>query len=73
MPFLANDDVVMHRHAQRLCHRDDRLRHRDVGLAGRGVARRMIVEQDNMLAVRRISLEFRVGAARRGTEEIGSG
>src|SRR5690554_5985723 len=30
MPVLADDDVVMHGNAERLCHLNDRLRHLDV-------------------------------------------
>ena len=43
--FLADDDVVVHRDAERFCDVDDRLRHLDVGLRGRRIARRMIVHQ----------------------------
>lgn len=32
MAVLADDDVIVHRNAERLCHRDDLLRHLDVGM-----------------------------------------
>ena len=35
MPVLADDDVVMHGNAKRVCDLDDRLRHLDVGLRWR--------------------------------------
>jgi hypothetical protein len=31
VPGLVDDVVVVHVYAERLCHLDDRLRHRDVG------------------------------------------
>ena len=43
MAFLADDDVVVHGNAERACHRDDLLRHLDVGARRRRVAGRMIM------------------------------
>lgn len=34
MPASADDDVVVHRDAERLCDVDDGFRHLDVGLRG---------------------------------------
>ena len=45
MPFLADDDVVVHGNAERFRHVDDGLRHLDVRAARRWVSRRMIVHQ----------------------------
>jgi hypothetical protein len=45
MPFLADDDVIMHRDAERLRHRDDLLRHLDVGVGRRRIAGRMIMDE----------------------------
>ena len=47
MAFLADDDVVVHRNAERLCDLDDRLRHLDVGARRRRVAGWVIVRQDD--------------------------
>jgi len=44
MPLLADDDVVVHRNTERLRHRDDLLRHLDVGARRRGVAGGVIVQ-----------------------------
>lgn len=43
MPVLADNDVIVHRDAERLGDVDDRLGHIDVGARGRGVATRMVV------------------------------
>ena len=45
MPIAADDDVVVHRDAERLRHVDDRLCHVDVGARGRRVAGGMIVDE----------------------------
>ena len=45
VPVLADDDVVVHRDAERLRHIDDRLGHVDVGARGRRIAGGMIVHQ----------------------------
>jgi hypothetical protein len=45
MSILADDDVVVHRDAERLSDVDDRLRHLDVGLARRRIATRIVVHQ----------------------------
>lgn len=45
MPILADDDVVVHFDAQRLGHLDDGARHLDVGVGGRRVATRVVVDQ----------------------------
>ena len=47
MTRFADDDVVMHGNAQRVRHRDDLLRHRNVGVRRRRIARRMIVHEDD--------------------------
>ena len=47
MAFLADDDVVVHRNAERLGDLDDILGHLDIGLRGRRIARRMVVHQDD--------------------------
>ena len=44
MSFLADDDVVVHGNAERLCHLDDLLRHLDVGTGGGGIAGGVIVD-----------------------------
>ena len=46
VPFLADDDVVVHGNAERARHLDDRLRHLDVGARRRRIAGRMVVHQD---------------------------
>jgi hypothetical protein len=38
MAVLADDDVIVHRNAERVCHRDDLLRHLDVGMRRRRIA-----------------------------------
>ena len=43
MPILADDEVIVNRNAEWARHRDDLLRHLDVGLRGRRIARRMVV------------------------------
>jgi hypothetical protein len=43
MPVLADDEVIVNRNAEGVCHRDNLLRHLDVGMRGRRIARRMIV------------------------------
>ena len=47
MPILADDQMVVHRDAERFRDLDDRLRHLDVGARGRGVAGGMVVHQDD--------------------------
>src|SRR5262249_61846523 len=47
MSFLANNDVVVHGDAERLCDFDDRLRHLDVRARRRWIATRMGVHQDD--------------------------
>jgi hypothetical protein len=44
LPFLADDDVVVHGNAERKRDLDDRLRHRDVGARGRRISGRMAVQ-----------------------------
>ena len=48
MPVLADDDVVVHRNAERLRHRDDLLRHLDVCAGGSWVAAWMIVQHETL-------------------------
>jgi hypothetical protein len=43
MPVPANDEVIVNRNAERARHRDNLLRHLDIGLRWRRIARRMIV------------------------------
>ena len=42
MPFLADDDVVVHGNAERARDRDDLLRHLHIGVRGRRVAGRWL-------------------------------
>ena len=44
VPFLADDDVIVHGNAERGRHRDDLLRHLNVGARRRRIFRRMIVQ-----------------------------
>ena len=55
MPVLADDDVVVHRNAERPCDINDRLGHVDVGARGRRIAARMIVQNR---PIRRKYLKF---------------
>jgi hypothetical protein len=43
--LLADDDVIVHRNAERLRHRDDLLRHLDIGVRRRRIARGVIVQK----------------------------
>jgi hypothetical protein len=43
--LFADDDVIVHRNTERLRHRDDLLRHLDIGVRGRRVARGVIVQE----------------------------
>ncbi len=43
MAFLADDDVVVHGNAERTCHRDDLLRHLNIGMRRSRIAGRTIV------------------------------
>jgi hypothetical protein len=43
--FFADDDVVVHGDAERLCHLDDLLRHLDVGARRRRVAGGVVVQK----------------------------
>ena len=45
MSTLADDDVVVHGNAERLCNVDNRLGHLDVGLRGRRIAGGVIVHE----------------------------
>jgi hypothetical protein len=45
MAVLADDDVVVHGNAKRCSDADDRFRHLDIGLRGRGIATWMVVHQ----------------------------
>ena len=45
--FLADDKVVVHGNAERTRHFDHCLGHLDVGARGRGIARGVIVDQDD--------------------------
>jgi hypothetical protein len=49
MPASADDDVVVHGNAKRRGNFDDRLRHLDIGLRWRGIARRVIVQEKRAL------------------------
>ena len=59
MAFLADDDVIVHRDAERLRGFDDRLRHLDIGAGGCRVARGVIVHQPskfhNIMKLRHLS------------------
>jgi hypothetical protein len=46
MPVSADDEVVVHRDAERAADIDDRLGHLDVGLRRRRIAGGMVVRQD---------------------------
>jgi hypothetical protein len=56
MPVLADDDVVVHGDAERGGDIDDRLGHLDVGLRGRRIAGRVIVQKYS-LRIYRIDLK----------------
>ncbi len=58
MPFLADDDVVVHGNAERFRHLDDRLRHLDVGARGGGIAGRVVVHKTTVRATTLISFDF---------------
>ena len=58
MSLLANNDVVVHGDAERLCDFDDRLRHLDVRARRRWIATRMIVQEQTMQTSPLIALEF---------------
>ena len=47
MAFLADDDVVVHRNAERIGHADNLLRHLNVGARRRRIAGRVVVHQNN--------------------------
>ncbi len=47
MAVLADDNVIVHGNAEQARHRDNLLRHLDVGARRRRVAGRMIVHQDD--------------------------
>ncbi len=49
MPVLADDDVVVHGDAERRGDVDDGLGHVDVGLRGRGIAARVIMQESAMI------------------------
>ena len=48
MSLLADDDVVVHRNAERLRHLDDLLGHLDVRAGRRRVAGGVVVQKDTM-------------------------
>jgi hypothetical protein len=47
VPVLADDDVVVHGNAERLCDLDNRLGHVDVGLRRRRIAGGVVVHETN--------------------------
>ena len=47
MTFLADDDVIVHRNAERLRYGDDLLRHLDVGARRCRIAGRVVVDQND--------------------------
>ena len=51
MAFLADDDVIVDGDAKRVCHRDDLLRHLDVGARGRRIAGGVIVQESTTRAI----------------------
>jgi hypothetical protein len=58
MPVLADDDVIVHRHAERSGDVNDRLGHLDVRLRGRGIATWVIVHEHSAAAIRLIKFRF---------------
>ena len=55
MAFLADDDVVVHGDAERARHRNDLLRHLDVGARRRRVAGGVIVDETSVVAIQLMS------------------
>lgn len=47
VPLLADDDVIVHGNAERVCDRNDLLRHLGVRLRWRRIARGMIVDESD--------------------------
>ena len=45
MSLLADDDVIVHRNAERGRHGDNLLRHLDIGMRGRWIARGVVVQE----------------------------
>ncbi|MGX1318775.1 hypothetical protein AB7M17_002228 [Bradyrhizobium sp. USDA 377] len=45
MPASADDNVIVHGDSERFCDVDDRFRHLDVGLRGRGIAGGVVVHE----------------------------
>ena len=58
MAILADDDVVMHRDAERAGDRHDRLRELDVGGRRRRITRRVIVHNPTAFTIVLIFLYF---------------
>jgi hypothetical protein len=48
VPVLPDNDVVVHRNAERLRYLDDLLRHVDVGARRGGIARGVVVDQTTL-------------------------
>ena len=55
---LADDEVVVHRDAERARDLDDRLRHLDVGARRRRVATRVVVQNQTVSTIALISFNF---------------
>ena len=66
MPVLADDDVVVHRDAERGSDLDDCLGHMDVGLRGRRIATRMVVQQATGPTIALMPFDFHVHWRRQG-------
>jgi hypothetical protein len=67
MPVLADDDVIMHGDAERLCDLDNRFRHLDVGLRRRRVAGGMVGQQTTLRAIALIPGDFYCRSRGEGT------
>ena len=55
---LADDEVVVHRDAERACDLHDRLRHLDVGARRCRIARGMVVQNQTVSTIALISFNF---------------
>jgi hypothetical protein len=65
--FLPDDDVVVHRDAERLRDLDDLLRHLDVRAGGRRITGGMVVQEPMILDINLISISFFVFEDNLGT------
>jgi hypothetical protein len=67
MPVLADDQVVVHRNAERARDVDDRLGHLDVGARGRRISGRVVVQNQTRPGSTLISFNFFSSPGRQGT------